>query len=666
MPSTEADEEIKVQVEAPLPALIVEPTADSLPGKSPQAPQVFTRRQLLVFSGARPFGRCSLRLPVSESEAGSVILADADRPCSYCVDSRGAPWLDVAAVERKLRGRPAEVALHLYCDPAQSELLQARRALGLAGHAAEAKRPEEVLMLADFFQGAAARTWVTFYDDEQSAEMASVVPLPQRGSPLPGTLEASPTTLGAGALRMDPTYGRLALRRAFRQGGLCDPCGCLCLRSRFYDSLGEEPSSQNSSHWIGLASSRGSCAVGIAPGMEQCYSFLNGCCPDGAPGQYFGWQRSTLGRSAGWHAFEILIQEGRSILVIIDGEAVFRGLVEGAGQPAEEGHAWLVAKRGAPGLWTALEMIHAPPGCTAAGGPGLGSQGADSPSRCPWQLRSEECGLWQVDANGAVWRLGDECTDAPEERPAVVEDSAAVSEKPAPEPAQDVSPGSQLSITCWSLQPTDLERIDQLMKSFLERLREAGVVLPENVERVGQCEDVQHQGCLIYNFGTRRLHIATREGKDGRLMLVVRCGGGFLDFADFARRHGSAEHLKFKRQADGQLGTQVIRLVSIRANKELRLQEVSHAGSKCCPGGGAVSPHGSAVSRPGSSCSPGHGSSQRRSRAATPPPQSSQSPAAVRPVPRPLRASSATPPTVARRSPLALPQILPRLGAMPS
>merc|ERR1719235_2483042 len=98
---------------------------------------------------------------------------------------------------------------------------------------------------------------------------------------------------------------------------------------------------------------------------------------------------------------------------------------------------------------------------------------------------------------------------------------------------------SGLSIGCWSIPgEADLCRIERVVRHFVESLQAEGVALPENIHLIGPCRELQHKGCFVYRFGTRRLHLSTRPTDDDRLVLVVRWGGGFMDFLDFARRHG--------------------------------------------------------------------------------------------------------------------------------
>merc|ERR1719313_1751049 len=115
----------------------------------------------------------------------------------------------------------------------------------------------------------------------------------------------------------------------------------------------------------------------------------------------------------------------------------------------------------------------------------------------------------------------------------------------------DVAPSASQALTleCWSIpQETDLEQIQRVVEHFLAILEEQGVVVPDNIRLVAPCREASHQRCFVYRFGTRRLHFAARAADDNRLALVVRCGGGFMDFLDFARRHGGLEKLRMCRQ----------------------------------------------------------------------------------------------------------------------
>merc|ERR1740123_1316381 len=61
------------------------------------------------------------------------------------------------------------------------------------------------------------------------------------------------------------------------------------------------------------------------------------------------------------------------------------------------------------------------------------------------------------------------------------------------------------------------------------------------------------------------------------LLVVVRCGGGFVDFADFARRHGSREKSLLQRRAEARAAEVeggVLRLNTARQNGKLRVTEL--------------------------------------------------------------------------------------------
>jgi len=90
------------------------------------------------------------------------------------------------------------------------------------------------------------------------------------------------------------------------------------------------------------------------------------------------------------------------------------------------------------------------------------------------------------------------------------------------------------------------------------------VDLPANIQLVEKCNEKEHGGCFVYRFGTRRLHVTTQAVDDGRLLLVVRCGGGFADFGTFAKRHARSENVKLQRKlgTTASAGCGVLRLSS--------------------------------------------------------------------------------------------------------
>jgi len=113
-------------------------------------------------------------------------------------------------------------------------------------------------------------------------------------------------------------------------------------------------------------------------------------------------------------------------------------------------------------------------------------------------------------------------------------------------------------LDCWS-EPSEseLQKIERVVAHFVQLMHQQGVALPQNINMVSQCKEASHKRCFVYRFGTRRLHFAARTMDDGRLLLVVRCGGGFMDFVEFARRHGGLEEIKLRKQLEA---TGVVRI----------------------------------------------------------------------------------------------------------
>merc|ERR1719350_1427159 len=109
-----------------------------------------------------------------------------------------------------------------------------------------------------------------------------------------------------------------------------------------------------------------------------------------------------------------------------------------------------------------------------------------------------------------------------------------------------------VAIDCWMIPgESDVARMERVMATFVEAIHAANLQLPENIRRARRCPQAQHPACFVYTYGTRRLHVATRVTNIGRLLLVVRCGGGFMDFVQFSRKHGGMERVRFNRKATG-------------------------------------------------------------------------------------------------------------------
>merc|ERR1712032_1570074 len=161
-------------------------------------------------------------------------------------------------------------------------------------------------------------------------------------------------------------------------------------------------------------------------------------------------------------------------------------------------------------------------------------------SRSPWQIKATEQGRWQIRNGNDGERVMVKVADPPAEVPQQPLLQSPVMQSPPQPPSEERPAAAQwsLNIECWSLPgpETEVARMERVMGVFLDHLVTAGVVMPNNFQRVGRCGARNDpQPCYIYRFGTRRLHINLRELEGGRLCLVVRCGGGFFDFAEFAR-----------------------------------------------------------------------------------------------------------------------------------
>jgi len=318
---------------------------------------------------------------------------------------------------------------------------------------------------------------------------------------------------------------------------------------------------------------------------------------------------------SGWHSVP-----DHTLNIMIDGEPLSVAPATGY---ADAESAWLASERGACGNWNSVEVMHTPMG---RGTWDTGVQSVTPSSIWPWEIRAEEKGCWQFNLDGSLHEIpvtNLEAVEAVEEMPVTeraageaeavqVEDVATVEEvlevdDPAdpvqlePEIFKEIekvaeqsmlegftevlappritssrrrtrpkrtstgnSTKSGLSVECWALpDETELARLDRVVSILLAKLDEAGMVVPSNFRRLEKCSEPQHESCVTFNFGSRRLHISTREGAGGRLTLVVRCGGGFLDFVEFVRRNGALEQLKLDRLQNTEGEGQQLSLTSV-------------------------------------------------------------------------------------------------------
>lgn len=389
---------------------------------------------------------------------------------------------------------------------------------------------------------------------------------------------------------------------------------------------------------------------------------LAGEVASGEMGRSYGWLRTIVDRTRGWHLFEVLF-ENDEIHFSIDGEPV--GTMNG-GDACQAEEVVLCSRCGGDGVWANIEVLHTPAGRHPWRARLEDLQPGD---RLPWKVESEE-GRWQSDAEGVMQNIGfhrgtvarvtkfreqliasfsrcpdaysyhpgmdemldgiyrvldvnadgmvglpspdgsnngiwwfpsvadavvvvDEASVVPIEAREVLGASAAEStaeeltttnapELSESEPSREASSPEVsarepmliggLAIECWSIAgEEDVVRMERVMATFVEAMEAAQIALPDNIRRIQQCAAPQHQSCFVYNFGTRRMHVATRVTDAGRLLLVVRCGGGFIDFVEFSRRHGSMEQLRLhKRPGSSGQGREVVRLTSVMSRGQVR------------------------------------------------------------------------------------------------
>lgn len=378
------------------------------------------------------------------------------------------------------------------------------------------------------------------------------------------------------ALNLRGPEGATVLRRQFDLGAFSP--GKLHIRANFFDEGTRlAPDEQ---HYLQLLCRYGNPCVGLLPGISG----------------YCGPAMTTPAkwtRTRGWHLFELTRDIAGKWVALVDGKTMGETpLLEATeGDVAE---IRVVAYGASRSAWASIEVIGMP-----------AVEGLWPPTTCrlmsgqedllPWLVASPQEGRWGV-VETTVQSLVEEPPEVEQEddlqeeddEEDEVEEEEAIPVVPSVPKAKKKGKGkhrpkatkdpSMFTIECWSLgsPETDVERLDRVMNVFVERLIEAGVVLPENLQRIKECGEPLHPGCFIYSFGTRRVHIAVREGDSGRLALVVRCGGGFLDFAEFARRHGSLEQLRFQRRPESG-GRQLVQLSSVLAGRCVRVREMPTA-----------------------------------------------------------------------------------------
>lgn len=621
--------------------------------------RVWTRRECLSFPGLFRVGcpdeRYSLPLYLHEADLRKVLICDGGgMPLVMSAD------VSYEAVENQLFwfDQGPDAALQIFTCPEVSSEVQEQTGDLLMS------MPEDVLPLADFFRSDADASDVLERWSQRSEKESAARRISVEAFAADSAVGLPPFGATGQVLKFDPAAGFIALARS-PANTFKDLSGRIHLRAFFFDH-GEEHMSLG--HWLGIKTRLGSASVGLAFGIEGCYSVLNGDVPNGGGGKYYGWLRMTE-RSRGWHCWELIFGDGE-VNAVLDGEPVWTAQAAGALSDEEPEEVWLVSRSGGFGLWAGVELFHTPAGNKSWE---TGVQCLSPGVREPWQGEMQE-GRWQKDDNGVmrsikfdegaiaritavkqrlldafarccnpqkyvykpgmdgmlgkeyqVQRINDDgmvglpspdksdggiwwfppyapavaVVDVP--IPAPIEPSPAEADAPPapfeperlpsalsdvieeepdvpPPPPPPVGVGSLL-LECWSIPgEEDVARIERCVQTFVNALQAADTALPDNIRRIQRCAS-EHPGCFVYNFGTRRVHMATRAAESGRLMLVVRCGGGYMDFIEFARRHGRLEQLRIQRKAEPG-GREVVRVTSVLSQGKVRaLPAISKASS---------------------------------------------------------------------------------------
>lgn len=657
-------------------------------------PSLWARRQRLCFVDLRPGARCSLPFFLRHADAEDCFLADLDgRPLACCVDcayeavDHQLLWLDHQVPEATPAATTgAQAPGHAEAPGCAEVFLYFAQEVSAGAEACRMHfaRPEEVLLLAEFFRG--GRSALSRWHVSAQTEFAkSLLQVEAFEGPEDGGIGAPACEPPGQSLWLDTSTGHVTLRRSPAVPP-CRPWGRLHLRAHFYDDAERRSASAAGSggSWVGCVSPFGGGAVGLATSGDEFYSLAHGGCPTAEarfcdasrPG---GWQPTSVPRSRGWHLLELAWEQG-ALSVLVDSEPVSTAPAELAGDGTE---VRLVSAGGGSAVWAAVELLHTP---EARGSWELGVQSVRPGEWAPWRREGlEERGRWQFNgaavgpvvladvpalepgtfvrivptrrqlldafeavaaqyspravgrgryspgmdamlggtysvlyvlpglvalasADGSqdgIWCFppsvltvaepplapplmeeGEEAAAAPPpplEPPPATEEAPVVQplteERPDEDEAkpvpQEEAPQEGLAIECWMVPgEADIARMERVMAFFVAKLHAEGVALPDNIRLVGQCRERQHAGCFVYRFGTRRVHVSARaDARDSsRLLLVVRCGGGFVDFVDFARRHGNLEQIRLRRPDSQSGGRDVLRLTSVLSKGQVRVR----------------------------------------------------------------------------------------------
>jgi len=581
---------------------------------------VFQRRQLLRFPGLGPGVRYSLPFFLHHEDGVPVFTKIDGSLIMYCVDPEYQSldhcllWLDflVSFDDASTTGEQASATIYCYFGGDQPAL---ERWDGCKPSECKATpgmpQPlEDVFLVADYFNGGECLAvdgdqehafgvppgWELHAGPEKAVGLAPVDSL-QPGQhflkPLGSALQLSvplaerlPMAGAASMWPMESGTAGVMLRRPVR-GLWSSPRTRLHLRVRFQDNMADD---EPQSHWVGMSSGLGTGAVGLAPQFPEHYAFVNGGWHTGEVPRFLHkrWEKTGVRRSQGWHLFEITLELGQ-LSITIDGEPLY---TYAARDTTHQSAVWLASECGGCGNWIGVELLQTP----------LGRSTWETGLQQPWEVISyDEC-HWMLGGNGVLEQLplqeltgsSDE-EDAPAKEEEEVEQkikSRGVRQKRGAKPAAGrarKSPGRPrsrrgsrsrqfggLTIECWALpDETDLARLDRIIGMVLDQLREASVPMPTNFQRVGECEEPQHEKCFVFSFGTRRLHISMREGAGGTVTLAVRVGGGYMDLIEFIHKNGALEQLRWQQAQGSGSDSHHARFCSVLSKGRRKVKEMS-------------------------------------------------------------------------------------------
>jgi len=498
--------------------------------------QIWTKTAQLVLSGVRPGARYSLPF-FAHRELENLLFVDGEKALRYCEDTdykasdHNLLWLDYDGLDRPAAREKEEcnVVIQLYYSLADGLSLPTSTSnprLSIA-------RQADVFPFVDYFDNGSRGideeeedTSLKHWRVQGARQSLSSVTFGDRPD---GTADAHLNH----ALCIDPAGGELLLTRKFPLATLP---GRLQLRAYFYDADGE-----GAHHWLGFTAGKGAFALGLHPNVQGHYALYCTIDAEGGWGSSHSWQQVKAVRTPGWHVLEFVLQE-KWLSILVDGQKM--GGLPVPAPPGADDEICLGAAAGPRARWAGVEVLHTPFG-DKRWEVGVQKVYSDSPRTWrPWSVKQLEDGRWAVNEHGTVQSLIPPAVAEDLDAPCPAADVAEGQERLDPAAGEKFPHSAEPSEILAIASETDAERMDRVMTHVLQQLRGAAAQFPDNIERLEAESDPRNKGCFLYSFGTRRLHITVREGDGKKLSLVVRSGGGYLDFAEFVNKNGTLEQAK--------------------------------------------------------------------------------------------------------------------------